>query len=94
MDLSFENSDLEDLSLRVACKTDLPPPVVATFRKKLQMLLAGSSRASFNNLKSMQLLPITGNGANTYFVDLVHGWRLILSFQDKDHVKIIDIHKN
>ena len=94
MELSFENSDLEDLSLRAACKTDLPLPVVATFRKKLQILLAASSKASFKNLKTMQVFPVKGRGAETYFVDLVDGWTLHLSFQGKDQVKIIDIHKN
>ena len=94
MELSFDNSDLEELGRQPDCKTMLPAAVVKEFWKKLQMLSAAPNQYSFKNLKSMQIIPLKGTRAKKFFVDLGDGWDLILSFQGQDQVKIIEVHKN
>jgi toxin HigB-1 len=94
MELSFDNSDLEELGRQPECKTTLPAPIVREFRKKLQMLSAAPSQNSFKNLKSMQIIPLKGTKAKKFFVELGDGWDLILSFQGREQVKIIEVHKN
>lgn len=94
MELSFDNSDLENLSRQTNYKTKLPANVITVFRRKLQMLLAATNQSSFKNLKSMKIIPLKGSRAKKCFVSLTDDWRLILSFQGQDQVKILDISKS
>ena len=93
MELSFDNSDLEELGRQPEYKTTLPAPIVKEFRKKLQMLSAAPNQNSFKNLRTMQINPVKGTRAQKFFVNLGGGWDLILSFRGQDQVKIIEVNK-
>ena len=89
MILKFKDRNLQRLAEDSSYSGSYSPPVITSFRKKIQIIEAATDERDLYGLKSLHFEKLKGDRKGQYSIRLNKQWRLILSMVKDINNKIV-----
>ena len=89
MILKFKDRNLQRLAEDASYSGSYSPPVITSFRKKIQIIEAATDERDLYGLKSLHFEKLKGDRKGQYSIRLNKQWRLILSMVKDINNKIV-----